>query len=93
VAGFLLALVFAGRPGARGNEAAAALLAGLIVLLAERIFHRPPPPATIDIRTESTSDDIRVIEGWFWFPPATESCFGTLEIRRQIGRASCRERV
>jgi hypothetical protein len=87
----VLALVFGGRPGARGSEAAAALLAALVVLFAERLFPRPPPPATIVVRTESASDDVRVIEGWFWFPPATDSSFGTLELRRRDLRLRLRD--
>jgi hypothetical protein len=67
------------------------VLAGLIVALADQILGRRQERPAVEIQRQPVSDDARVVEGWFWFPPATEPCFGTLEIRPRDLRLRLRD--
>jgi hypothetical protein len=48
------------------------------------ISDSPAAPST-------SAPDLRQIEGWFWFPPATERAFGAIEIRPRDLRLTLRD--
>lgn len=69
---------------------AASFLAVFAALLLTREV-RTAPPAVGAAASAPTAPDARQIEGWFWFPPATERAVGTIEIRPRDLRLTLRD--